>query len=568
MDPSAFRALLQEGPLLGDGGLGAALVDRGVGLHACFEDLNRTDPDLVAEVHRGFAEAGAAFVETNTFGANRFNLAKHGLEDRVAELNSRGVEIARRAGVLVVGSVGPLRVHLVPYGRVSRAQAFEAYAEQVSALAEAGADLIFIETQSDLVEMEQALAAARSVTGLAVAVIATFTRDDRTLLGSTPEQVAARLVELGADAVGVNCSEGPAQVLRVAAAMRGVAGDTPVVAMPNAGGPSRVGTRILYPATGEYMGEFARAALAAGVSVVGGCCGTGFGHVRAMADALAEPRQPVLEMFQPVEPSEGAERTFAPTGLQSMLRQGRFVVCVEMEPPKGHSAARLVAGAETLHEAGADVIYVSDSSRARLRMSAWAACRLIQEHEGIETILGFPTRGRNLLRVQGDLLAAHALGLRHLFVCMGDPTQIGDYPAATDTQDIVPTGLMELVSGSLNSGTDQAGTSIGEPTSFVVGCALNLNATDLGRETRLLKRKIDAGADFALCQPIFGMEPLRQLRKAYEERYGHLTLPLIVGAWPLLNSRNAEYLHNEIPGITIPDDVRARMREAGEDGEA
>jgi methionine synthase / methylenetetrahydrofolate reductase(NADPH) len=251
MDPRAFRDLLSRGPLLGDGGLGAALVDRGVRLDTCFEDLNRTDPGLLEAIHRSFAEAGAAFVETNTFGANRFNLAKAGLEAHVAELNRLGVEIARRAGVLVVGSVGPLRVHLAPYGRVSKAQAFDAYAEQIGALAEAGADMIFIETQSDLVEMEQALAAARSVSGLPVAVLATFTRDDRTLLGSTPEQVASRLVSLGADAVGVNCSEGPAQVLRVVSAMRPAAGGTPLVAMPNAGGPSRVGTRILYPATGS-----------------------------------------------------------------------------------------------------------------------------------------------------------------------------------------------------------------------------------------------------------------------------------------------------------------------------
>jgi methionine synthase / methylenetetrahydrofolate reductase(NADPH) len=287
-----------------------------------------------------------------------------------------------------------------------------------------------------------------------------------------------------------------------------------------------------------------------------------------MAATLDEPRQPVLDLIPSSDTDEVAERTTAPTHMSTLLRQGRFVVCVEMEPPKGHSAARLVAGAETLLEAGADVIYVSDSSRARLRMSAWAACRLVQEHVGIETILGFPTRGRNLLRVQGDLLASHALGLRHLFVCMGDPTQIGDYPSATDTQDIAPTGLIKLVSGSLNSGADQAGTSIGEPTDFVVGCALNLNTTDPDRETRLLKRKIDSGADFALCQPIFGMDVLRTFRKAYEERYGQLTLPLIVGAWPLLNSRNAEYLHNEIPGITIPDEIRQRMREAGDDSEA
>lgn len=568
MDPRQFHERLTRGPLLADGGLGAALVDRGIDLNVCFEELNRTNPNLIGSIHKDFANAGAQIVETNTFGGTRFNLARSGFEDSVAELNTKAVEIARTAGVLVAGSVGPLRVHLAPYGRVSTAEAFDAYAEQIKALSEAGADLIIIETQSDLVEIQQALTAARSVCDLAVIVCATFTRDDRTLLGASPSQFASRMVELGADALGVNCSEGPSQVLRVASQMRAASASTPLVAMPNAGGPSRVGTRILYPASGEYFGEFASAALAQGVSVIGGCCGTGPEHIAAMARALEAPRPAVVEFVADVEESDSITRRSAPTSTATMLRDRKFVICVEMEPPKGFSPARLLAGADTLAEAGAHVIYVSDASRARLRMSGWAACRLIQEHTGIDTVLGFPTRGRSLLRIQGDLLATHALGINHLFVCMGDPTSIGDYPSADDTCDIVPTGLIKLVTQGFNAGSDSAGASIGEPTSFVVGCALNMNATDLERESRLLHRKVSSGADFALCQPIFDLAVLDKFKVAYEDRYGRLDLPLFVGAWPLLSSRNAEYLHNEIPGIVIPDSVRERMRDAGSDGES
>lgn len=564
MHGAELRALVADEPLLADGGIGSALLERAiVDIDGCIEAVNIDRPDVVSEIHKAFADAGSKLVETNTFGANRFGLAKYGLEGDVDGINRRGVELARAAGVLVAGSVGPLRVRLAPYGRVRRSQAREAYAEQIRALAEAGADVIVLETQSDLIEMEEALRAARSVSDLAIVVTATFTRDDRTLLGSTPEQVAARLVELGVDAVGVNCSEGPAQVLRIVHAMRHSAGDTPLVAMPNAGGPARVGERIVYPATPEYLGEYARAFVAAGASVVGGCCGTGPEHIAAMAAALAEPRQLHLEIL-PTAPAEAAhEAVVATTALGQKLSEGRFVVTVEMDPPRSTSTAKMLAGAETLKEAGADAINVADSPMARMRMSPWAPARLIQERVGIETVLHFPIRGRNLLRIQGDLLAAHALGIRNLFVCLGDPTRIGDYPAATDNVDVVPTGLLALVTGALNRGKDQAGSSIGEPTSFLVGCALNLGATDPERECRLLHRKIEAGADFALSMPTYAADVVRTFRKAYEERYGTLRLPILVGVLPLVTSRHAEFLHNELPGVSIPDEIRARMRSAG-----
>jgi homocysteine S-methyltransferase len=559
-----LRALVASEPLLADGGIGSALIERGVvAIDGCIEALNIERPDAVADVHLAFARAGSRLVETNTFGASFFGLAQHGLEARVEEINHRGVELARQAGVLVAGSVGPLRVRLAPYGRVRRSQARKAYAVQIAALAKAGADLILIETQSDLVEMEEALRAARSECDLAVVVTATFTRDDRTLLGSTPEQVAARLVELGADGVGVNCSEGPAQVLRIAHAMRDHVADTPLVAMPNAGGPARVGERIVYPATPEYLGDYAREFVAAGASIVGGCCGTGPEHIAAMAAALASPRQLHLEIL-PTAPTEAAHEPVATTtAFGEKLAAGRFVVTVEMDPPRSTSTAKMLAGAETLARAGADAINVADSPMARMRMSPWAPARLIQEHVQIETVLHFPIRGRNLLRIQGDLLAAHALGIRNLFVCLGDPTRIGDYPAATDNVDVVPTGLLALVTNALNRGKDQAGSSIGEPTSFVAGCALNLGAADLERECRLLHRKIESGADFALSMPTYSADVVRTFRKAYEERYGMLRLPILVGILPLVTARHADFLHNELPGVSIPDEIRARMHSAG-----
>lgn len=573
-----LRELVAREPLLADGAMGTALIARGiVDLDGCVEFVNISEPDAVLDVHREFVEAGSKIVEANTFGGSRFNLAAHGHEDRLEEINRRGIEIAKEAtsqrsgdasGVLVAGSVGPLRVRLAPYGRVSKTAAREAYAEQIAILARAGADLIWIETQSDLNEMREALKAAHSVCDLAVIVTATFTPDDRTLLGSTPEHVAKRLVELGADAIGVNCSEGPAQVVRVLDVMRPVAGEVPLVAMPNAGGPTRVGERIFYPATPEYFGEYARQFLAVGASVIGGCCGTGPEHIRAMAAALAEPRQLHLEML-PAQPADPAsEQAPAPTELASKLRAGRFVVCVEMDPPRSTAIARLLAGAQTLADAGADTINVGDSPMARMRMSPWAPARLIQEVVGIETVLHFPVRGRNLLRIQGDLLAAHALGIRNLFVVLGDPTRIGDYPAATGNVDVVPTGLVALIRDSFNKGTDQAGSSIGEPTSFFVGCAVNLAPADIDKECKLLKKKVDSGADYALSQAVFSADTLRTFRKAYEERHGRLELPILVGLLPLVTARHADFLHNELPGVSIPDDIRSRMARAGSGEEA
>jgi homocysteine S-methyltransferase len=573
VDAGALRELIGNGPLLADGGMGTSLIDHGVPIGACFEELNVSEPDLVRDVHRGFIDAGARLVLTNTFGCNRFRLERHGAGSRVRSFAEAAVAVARRADAEIVGgSMGPLGVRLAPYGRVHPEDAFEAYHEQASALVAGGADLVVIETQTDVREMEQALGAVRSAApDLAVMVSATFTRDDRTLLGSSPEEVAIHLGELGADAVGVNCGEGPAQVLRVVHAMQVVLGPMgiPVVARPNAGGPQEVGGRFVYPATPTYFAEHARSFLDEGVAVVGGCCGTGPAHTRAMASALASSGVSTWTPMSAEPPDEVEVRSARalPTSLEQRLSERAFIVAVEMEPPRSFSTAKLVAAAETLAAAGADVIDVADSPLAKMRMSAWAVCRLIQERAGIETVLHFPTRGRNLLRLQGDLLGAHALGIRNLFVCVGDPVAIGDFPQGSNAVDVTATGVLRLITEGFNRGMAHGGASIGEPTSFFVGAAVAPASSDLERECRLLERKVRAGARFLLSQPVFDVGSIARLRETFVEVTGSpLSLPVIGGVVPLVTARHAEFLHNEVPGVRIPQETRDRMRDAGEDG--
>lgn len=570
MNAPELTTLLATGPMVADGGMGTSLIARGAPTGACLEALNLDAPADVALVHRGFVEAGARLILTNTFGANRLRLGGHGAADRAGAINRAGVSIARRAGApLVGGSMGPLGVRLAPYGRVGLEDARAAYAEQAAALAEAGADLLVIETQSDLREIEQAVEAAREgAPRTAIVTCATFTRDDRTLLGETPAQIATRLVELDVAAIGVNCGEGPAQVLRVLRAMRPFAGDRPLVARPNAGGPVEVGGRFVYPATPSYVAEHALAFVTEGAAVVGGCCGTGPDHTAAIVAALTSSTPPDQESrprIEVVAEPQVSASVSGPTGLEARLSAGDFVIAVEVEPPRSFNAARLVAAAGTLRAAGADVVDVADSPMAKMRMSAWAACRLVEEQAGVETVLHFPTRGRNLLRLQGDLLGAHALGIRNLFVCVGDPVTIGDYPQGSGAVDVTATGLLALIAEEFNRGRDRTGSSIGEATAFFAGAAVAPTAADLERECRLLKKKVDAGARFLLSQPVYEAAALTRLHETYERVVGSaLTAPVLAGVLPLATVRHADFLHNEVPGIVIPEAVRDRLEAAGE----
>ncbi len=568
-----FLERLEQGTMVIDGAMGTMLHARGIGFDKCFDELNITNPAAVADIHREYIEAGAQLVITNTFGANRYKLSKHGLQDDVVEINRAGVELAKRIvsssfkDVLIAGDVGPLGVRIAPFGRVKPEEARAAFAEQITALTDAGADLIVIETMSDLYEIQEAIKAAKESSSLPVVATVTFTRDDVTLLGDDPIKVARKLHAAGADVIGVNCSGGPSQLLRILKQMRLAVPSGKFWVKPNAGWPEQVSGRIMYPADPEYFGEYALSLREAGANVVGGCCGTTPQHIAAMKKALESSPAPVvdIQVSEDIESSEISD-VEPPTQLAQKLADGKFAICVEMDPPRGLSTHKLLAGASLLYDAGADIINVADSPMARMRMSAWAVCDVVQRKIGVETTLHFPTRGRNLLRVQGDLLAAHAIGLRNVFVVMGDPTSIGDYPEATDNYDLVPSGLIKLIKQGFNAGMDHSGTSIGQPTNFFVGAALNLCPSDMDNEVKNLHRKIKAGADFFLTQPIYRPEEGPKLIEAYEAKHGKLHQPILAGVLPLVSAKHANFLHNEVPGVSIPDEARKRIEAAGEDG--
>jgi methionine synthase / methylenetetrahydrofolate reductase (NADH) len=571
-----FLSLLESStPLLADGAMGTFLHAHSVVHTHCFDELNLTDPARVADVHRQYIDAGAQIILTNTFGANRYKLSKNGLDDKLAEINRGAVELAKRVvsasfkEVLVAGDVGPLGVRITPYGRVQLHEARAAFAEQIKVLVDSGVDLIVIETMTDVFETVEAIHAAKDFGAIPVVATMTFTRDDRTLLGDDPAKVARALHEAGADVIGVNCSGGPAQLIRVLREMRHAVPEARFWVKPNAGWPEHVGGRVMYAAAPEYFRDYVLEFWKAGANVIGGCCGTTPEHIAAMRKTL--DLHPAIEVesirvseFLQTSEVSGAEPL---SELAQKLAAGKFVFAVETDPPRGLATQKLVAGASLLKEAGADVIDVADSPMARMRMSAWAVCDTIQHQVGIETTLHFPTRGRNLIRVQGDLLAAHALGIRNVFVVMGDPTSIGDYPEATDNYDLVPSGLIQLIKRGFNAGVDHSGTSIGQPTSFFVGAALNLCPPDVESEIKNLKRKLKSGADFFLTQPIYDSKKARTFLDQFAKLNGaSLDKPVLVGILPLVSVKHANFLHNEVPGILIPEEMRQRMEKAGESG--
>ncbi|MBP9040756.1 MAG: bifunctional homocysteine S-methyltransferase/methylenetetrahydrofolate reductase [Anaerolineaceae bacterium] len=563
--------------LLSDGAMGTVLHQRITIGSESYDSLNLTNPDVIENIHRDYIEAGSDIIQTNTFGANSYKLARHGEKNKLAEINRAGVAIARHVvessgrKVLIAGDVGPLGVRLAPFGRVQLAEAREAFAQQISELVKAGVDLIIIETMADLYEIVEAVSASKQVApDLPVIASMTYTRDNRTLLGDPPARVARRLKEAGADIIGVNCSGGPNQVLNILRQMRRVLPDALYSVMPNAGWPEQVEGRIMYPAIPEYFGGYAPTFWQAGASIIGGCCGTTPAHIAAMSRALINistlEREKVEQSTIQLETKDIKPEALPPTPLAQKLQDGRFVIAVEMDPPRGLATQKILAGASLLADSGADVIDVADSPMARMRMSPWAVCSLIQQKVGIDTVLHFPTRGRNVLRVQGDLLAAHALNVRNVFVVMGDPTSIGEYPDAMDNYDLVPSGLIKLIKQGLNLGLDHSGSDIGQPTSFFVGCALNLRPANIADEIKNLKRKLKAGADFILTQPIYDAHLVTDFLKAYELENGKLTIPLIVGLLPLASARHAAFLQSEVPGIEIPQSTRDLMEKSGDQG--
>ena len=580
-----FLETIAERPLVADGAMGTMINATGVGFEKNFEGLNLNQPELILGIHRAFVAAGADVLETNTFSATPIHLERWGAAAKFLEINTAGARLARRAAdeagrrVFVAGSIGPTGARLAPIGPLGVDDARRAYEDQVGALANAGVDLLVFETFADLAELELAIAAARTVCALPIVASMSFTRDVRTLGGVVPEIALTRLLAAGANVIGANCSTGPRGVFEVLSRYQAAIpadGDTLMLsAMPNAGYPESRGERLFFPAPPDYFADYAKQFLSVGARLIGGCCGTTPDHIRgvrrALDDALTVPSARRARAIS--APATGTltlppspERL--PPSLARAFLDGRFVTTVEMEPPKSADTSELESKARILRDAGATSLNISDTPMARMRMTGLAAAVKVQAATGLETVLHFPVRGRNLLRVQGDLLAAHALDVRTLFVTMGDLASIGDYPQAFDHHDIVPTGLVKLVTQQFNAGVDSAGTSIGQACSFFVGVALNLTPTDIEAEAKLLKRKVDFGANFALTQPVFDPLRARTFLDHYANTYGSLELPLLCGVLPLASVRHAVFLKNEVPGMSVPETLIRRMGMVGEHGRA
>jgi methionine synthase I (cobalamin-dependent)/5,10-methylenetetrahydrofolate reductase len=583
---TAVDRLFAGGRVLGDGAMGTMLYARGIFINRCYDELNLSQPDTIAAIHTEYLQSGAEIIETNTFGANSFRLERFGLRDKVRDINLAGIRIARQcvdqmrdkqaSDAFVAGAIGPLGVRLEPLGKIGLDEARAAFAEQIGALAEGGADLLIIETMTSLAEASQAVLAAQQVApSLRVLVMMTVDEEGNCLDGASAEAAAARLTKLGADAVGCNCSAGPATVLSVIERMRKVT-QVPLAAMPNAGMPREVEGRNIYMASPEYMASFARKFLKAGATFLGGCCGTTPSHIRAMRSAIraieaqdtaassgtaqADPEAAVdfapLHRPKPitskVEPPPLAERS----GVGHRIARGEFITLVEIVPPKGIDCSKEIEGAAYLHKLGVHAINVPDSPRASARMSAQSLCVQIQQHVGIETILHYTCRDRNVLSIQSDLIGASSIGLKNILCLTGDPPKLGNYPDATAVFDVDAIGLTNLVR-KLNHGLDIGDNSIGGSTGFTLCVAANPGVPDIDHEVRRFAYKVEAGAEYAITQPVFDMRLLENFLKRIEQ----FRIPVIAGIWPLTSLRNAEFMKPDLR-VSMPDEILARMSTA------
>ena len=565
-----FSDMFADRPILADGAMGTVLYARGITINRCYDELNLTDPGLILAIHEEYLQAGAEILETNTFGANRIRLGRHGLAGKVAEINAAGVRIARQAvehlkekqagEAWVAGALGPLGVRLEPLGKTGLDEARAAFAEQIRALAEAGVDLLIIETMPALNEAHEALQAAHETAPeLPVLVMVTVDDENNCLDGASPEQAAALLTEWGANAIGINCSTGPATVLTAIEAMR-TATTLPLAAMPNAGMPRAIEGRSIYLCSPEYMASFARKAIASGVQIVGGCCGTTPNHIRAMRSAMRAIDAQARATVPGTAPALSTETPPAPLGARSLVgslvAQGKFVTLVEIVPPRGINCVKEIEGARILAQLGVHAINVPDSPRASARMSAQSLCIQIQQHTGIETILHYTCRDRNLLSIQSDLLGASSIGLHNILCLTGDPPKLGNYPDATAVFDVDSIGLVNIVR-RLNHGLDIGSNSIGASTNFTIGVAANPGVPDIEQELRRFQYKVEAGAEYAITQPVFDL----RLLESFLDRIKDFRIPVIAGIWPLISLRNAEFLKNDLR-VSMPEEILLRMAQA------
>ena len=562
-----FADIFSDRPVLADGAMGTVLYARGIFINRCYDELNLSDPNLILSIHEEYLQAGAEILETNTFGANRFRLTRHGLASKVAEINAAGVKLARQAvdhlqekqagTAYVAGSIGPLGVRLEPLGKTGLDEARAAFAEQIRALADAGVDLLIIETMPALNEAREALLAAEETAPqLPVLVMVTVDDESNCLDGSSPQQAAALLTEWGAGAIGVNCSTGPSTVLTAIEAMRSST-TLPLAAMPNAGMPRAIEGRNIYLCSPEYMASFARKAIAAGAQIVGGCCGTTPNHIRAMRSAMRaiDAQARVADGGKHAEIS--TETPPAPLGqrsqIGSLIEQGGFVTLVEIVPPKGIDCSKEIEGARLLAQLGVHAINVPDSPRASARMSAQSLCIQIQQHTGIETILHYTCRDRNVLSIQSDLLGASSIGLKNILCLTGDPPKLGNYPDATAVFDVDAIGLVNIVR-RLNHGLDIGSNSISASTNFTIGVAANPGVPDIEHELRRFAYKVEAGAEYAITQPVFDLRLLEEFLNRIES----FRIPVIAGIWPLTSLRNAEFMKNDLR-VSMPEEIMLRM---------
>lgn len=559
-----FRERLGRRIVVADGAMGTMLYTHGIFINRCFDELSLSSPDLVRQIHRGYTEAGAEILETNTFGANRTRLSAFGLADKLEAINHAGVRLAREAaqgGPFVAGAMGPLGVHIEPLGPTSFAEAREIFREQAAALLTAGADLLILETFSDLNELREAIFGAREAAGPGPVIIAHVTIDDFGNLpgGAAPETYTHELNAWPADVIGVNCSVGPKTTLEAIERMAQVSAK-PLSAMPNAGLPVRVEGRSIYLCSPEYMAQYARRLLSAGVKVIGGCCGTTPEHIKQIVSEARsyEPHQ--VRHTVSVEEPELQAKALPPvpvpekSKLGARLAEGKFVAMVEILPPRGVDASREIAGARLCAEAGIDCINVPDGPRASARMSAQVTCQLIQQHAGIEAVDHFCCRDRNLLGIQSELLGAHAAGIRNLICITGDPPRMGIYPEATAVFDVDSIGLVHIVR-NLNRGLDLGGNPMGSQTALLIGVGANPGALNLDEEIHRFEYKVAAGAEYVVTQPVFDLDLLEQ----FLERIAHVKIPVICGIWPLTSFRNAEFMVNELR-VPVPADFLERMR--------
>jgi homocysteine S-methyltransferase len=574
--------------LLFDGAIGTELYKRGLFINRCFEEANLNNRQLILELHRDYREAGAEVLTTNSWGANRYKLRGHNLQEQVVEVNREAARIAREvagAEAFVAGSVGPLGARMEPWGRVTAAEAFSAFREQIGGLVEGGVDLIILETFADVGEAEQAIGAARAVdSGIPVFACLTLSLQGELELGPSLEEAVAILAAAGADAIGLNCSVGPQPMLTAVQRLKTMT-KLPLIVEPNAGLPKSVEGRTIYLSTPEYLANYSKYFLQEGVRYVGGCCGTSPAHIRAMAQAMRQARAmsqsagPAQDV-QPVEAREpsGAKGAAAEVWISAVqasqeapvqrvpfgdksnwtakLAQGKKVATVELLPPAGITADKLLDNARRVREAGIDAINIPDGPRASSRMSAIVSAILIEQRVGIETILHYTCRDRNLIGMQSDMLGAHAIGLRNMLLVTGDPPKLGNYPDATGVFDIDAIGLCKMVH-RLNGGVDVGGRPIGEPTALSLGVGVNPGHRDFDFEMGRFAKKVEAGAEWAITQPVFDAAIMEAFLEQLDRR--GIRIPIIMGIWPLTSLRNAQFMNNEVPGVEIPESVLERL---------